>query len=390
MTFFRYYKKNTCEERVMKITIPKETTPGENRVSAVPETVKKMLAANFSVHVQMGAGSKSFIPDELYQKAGATIEANAENSFRDADLVTKVIRPDTQEVSYLKKGAILVAPIFPFANIELVKSLNANNITVFSLDLIPRIARAQSMDILSSMSSIAGYKSIVMAADRAPKLFPMMTTAAGTILPAKVMIIGAGVAGLQAIATAKRLGCVVLAFDTRPIVEEQVKSLGADFVSMETTHEAQDAGGYAKEQSAEFYKKEQDIIHKYIKDADVIVTTALIPGKKPPLLITAEMIREMKEGAVIVDLAAEQGGNCELLEPGKEVVKHNVTLIGLYNLPSMLPVHASFLFSKNVWSFLNYLSPQLADRKFDLNDEIIKGCLIAHNGEIIHPLLKGR
>lgn len=374
----------------MKIAIPKETTPGENRVSAVPETVKKMIAANFTVQVQTDAGRQSLIPDELYQEAGATIAPTVDNLFHDADLVTKVIRPSSEEAAKLKDNSILIAPIFPLANVDLVKQLTAKKITVFSLDLIPRIARAQSMDILSSMSSIAGYKSIIMSADRAPKLFPMMTTAAGTILPAKVMVVGAGVAGLQAIATARRLGCVVLAFDTRPVVEEQVKSLGAEFVSMETTHETQDAGGYAKEQSADFYKKEQEIIRKYIKDADVIVTTALIPGKKPPLLITAEMIREMKAGAVIVDLAAEQGGNTELLEPGKEVVKHEVTLIGLFNLPSMLPVHASFLYSKNVWSFLNYLSTQLAEKKFDLNDEIIKGCLITYNGEIIHPLLKGR
>src|SRR3990167_7018318 len=242
--------------------------------------------------------------------------------------------------------------------------------------LLPRIARAQSMDILSSMSNIAGYKSVILAADYLSKFFPILTTAAGTILPAKVIIVGAGVAGLQAIATARRLGAVVIAFDTRPATEEQVKSLGASFVSLATTHEqTQDHSGYAKEQSIDFYQNEQNILSQYTKDADVIITTALIPGKRAPLLITEKMVSDMKPGSVIVDLAIEQEGNCELSERDKIVVKYNITMIGLTNLPSTVSLHASQLYAKNIWAFLHYILPQIQAGTYDLNDEIIKSCL---------------
>lgn len=376
----------------MKIAVPKEICSNENRVAATPETVTKMLKANLTVCIESGAGLGSFITDQEYQQAGASIAENAASLYSQADVVLKVHRPldenHSRETDLLKTGSVLIAPLYPSQHHELISTLNAKNITAFSLDLLPRIARAQAMDILSSMSNIAGYKSIIMAANCLDKLFPMMTTAAGTILPAKVIVIGAGVAGLQAIATARRLGGVVIAFDTRPIVEEQVKSLGADFVSLETTHEkSQEVGGYAKEQSAEFYQHEQDIIRKYIKEADVVITTALIPGKRAPILITEEMVKEMKHGSVIVDLAIEQQGNCVLAEAGKIVVKHQVTIIGLLNIPSTVPLHASQLYSRNLYHFLNYVLPQLQSGQFDFNDDIIKSCLITHQGKIINSAL---
>lgn len=367
----------------MIVGIPKESTEGENRVAAVPETVSKIINTGMAVHVESGAGVKAYISDEDYQKAGATIIANHDAVLK-SDIVLKVHRPNSAEADALKEQSILIAPLYLSRNPDLQKQLIAKKTTGFSLELIPRIARAQSMDILSSMSNLAGYKSVVMAADHLGKIFPMMTTAAGTIQPAKVIVVGAGVAGLQAIATARRLGGVVIAFDTRPAAGEQVKSLGAEFVTLETSHEAaQDAGGYAKEQTVEFYKHEQESIHKYSKETDVIITTALIPGKRAPILITEAMVKEMKPGSVIVDLAVEQQGNCELSEPGKIVVKHGVTIIGILNLPSTLPVNASQLYSRNVFTFLNYIAPQIKENKFDLNDDIIKGSLTTYNGEIV-------
>jgi H+-translocating NAD(P) transhydrogenase subunit alpha len=380
---------------MIKIGIPKEMMPEERRVAAVPETVAKMIKAQMEVHVEAGAGVLSYITDHDYEQAGATIEREAAPLFSHADIILKVQPPlldeknGSSEIDSMKENATLIAPLYPTRNLDLVAKLNEKKITSFSLELLPRIARAQSMDILSSMSNLAGYKSVIMAADQLGKLFPMMTTAAGTILPAKVIVIGAGVAGLQAIATARRLGGAVIAFDTRPAAGEQVKSLGADFVSLETSHEqAQDVGGYAKEQSAEFYKNEQEIIRKYIKETDVIITTALIPLKRAPLLITEQMVQEMKQGSVIVDLAVEADGNCALSLPGKTVVKHGVTIIGLLNVPSTVPIDASRLYSKNIFTFLNYIAEPLTTAQLDLTDEIIKACLITHKGEIVNPLVK--
>jgi len=366
------------------IGVIKEVMPGETRVAAVPETVNKMIAAKLTVQIQSLAGESAFLSDDLYEKAGAKIIKNADEILQNADVFLKVRPPSLEEASKLKTGSILIAPLAPAKNAELLQQLSAQKVTVFALDLLPRIARAQSMDILSSMSNLAGYKSVILAADYLPKIFPMMTTAAGTITPAKVIVIGAGVAGLQAIATARRLGAVVIAFDTRPAAGEQIKSLGAEFVSMETSHEtAQDASGYAKEQSEEFYRNEQEIIRKYSKEADVIITTALIPGKRAPILITEEMVKEMRPGSVIVDLAVEQQGNCVLSELGKIVTKHHITIIGLANLATTLPVHASQLFSKNLLAFLNYILPQLETQEFDMEDDIIKGCLLLKKGEKI-------
>lgn len=367
---------------MIKVGIPKEILPGERRVAGTPETITKMIKAGLELYVEKDAGLGSYIQDKDFEQAGAKI-TERKSLFNEVDVLLKVNRPlydenlKVHEADLLKNQATLLAPLFLSRYPDLKAKLAEKKTTAFALELLPRIARAQSMDILSSMSNLAGYKSVVLAADHLGKIFPMLTTAAGTILPVKVIVIGAGVAGLQAIATARRLGGVVIAFDTRPVVSEQVKSLGADFVSLETSHEAQDAGGYAKEQSAEFYANEQNIIRRYIKEADVIITTALIPGKRAPILITEEMVKEMRPGSVIVDLAVEQEGNCVLSEPGKIVVKHDITLIGLLNLPSTVPVNASQLYAKNIFTFLNYILPGLQAGQFDTTDEIIKGCLIS-------------
>lgn len=381
---------------MMKIGIPKETLADETRVAAVPETVAKMVKAEMDVTVETEAGLRSYITNSDYEKAGAHIAANAEEVFKQSDVVLKVNRPllnkdkSCPEIEWMKEASTLVAPLYAVRNRDLVSLLARKKINAFSLELLPRIARAQSMDILSSMSNLAGYKSVILASDYLGKIFPMMTTAAGTIQPAKIIVIGAGVAGLQAIATARRLGGVVIVFDTRPAAGEQVKSLGANFVSLEVSHEqSEDTGGYAKEQSVEFYRQEQEIIHKYSQETDVIITTALIPGKKAPVLITEQMVKEMKPGSVIVDLSVEQGGNCELSEPGKIVVKHGVTIIGTQNLPATMPVNASQLYSRNLFTFLSYIVPMMKEGKLDLTDDIIKGCLVTYNGEVVHPLLKG-
>ncbi len=370
----------------MKIGIPKELPP-EQRVASTPEIITKMVQKGRQVLLESDAGEKAFIPNQAYEKAGARLVTRAV-LYEESDLILKVTRPDWQEIELLPEKTILIAP-YSLRHLDELQKLQHKKITVFSLNQLPRLARTQSMDILSSMSSIAGYKSIMLAAHYLGKLFPMMTTAAGTIQAVKVLVLGAGVAGLQAIATARRLGALVLAFDTRPLAEEQVKSLGADFVSLaSSTEETQDAGGYAKEQATAFYQKEQEILRPYLSDADVVVTTALIPGKAAPLLISADMVREMKPGSVLIDLAIEEGGNCELSEPGKISLQHGVRLIGLLNLPSLLPVHASQLYARNLFNFIEYLYPQLEKNEFDYSDEIIKNCLLTHQGEFINPVLQ--
>ncbi len=379
----------------MKVGIPKEILSDEKRVAAVPDTVGKMVKGGMEVLVEAGAGAGSFISDEEYVKAGARIVPATEALFAQSDLILKVQKPiindktKKHEIDMMKEGAYLITFLQPHANLDIVLKLVVRKISAFSMDAVPRISRAQMMDALSSMSTVAGYKAVLLAANSLKKFIPMLSTAAGTVYPAKAVIIGAGVAGLQAIATAKRLGAVVTAFDTRPAVGEQIRSLGAEFAPLEVDHsQAEDAGGYAKEMSAEFYKQEQEIIRKHSKDADIIITTALVPGKPAPTLITEEMVKEMKPGSVIVDLVVEQGGNCAISEAGKEVVKHNVTIIGMVNLPSTIPVHASQLYSRNVLNFLNLLAPDKKDIKLDLNDEIVKGSLITHNGEVPHNGVK--
>ena len=375
----------------MKVGVPKEIQTEECRVAATPETVGKMAKKGFEILIQSGAGQKSFIIDADYQKAGAIITPNAASLYSEADIVLKVQRPiyneeaGKHEVDLLKEGSVLISFLQPASSVDLIQKMASRRISAFSMELIPRITRAQSMDALSSMANIAGYKSVIEAANAFSRFFPLLMTAAGTVTPAKVLVLGAGVAGLQAIATARRLGALVEAFDTRPAVKEQVESLGADFIDMDVSHEeAQDTGGYARELSKEFYDKEKATIHKHLKNADVVITTAQIPGKPAPLLISEEMVKDMKPGSIIVDLAVEQGGNCALSEPGKVVVKHGITIIGRVNVPSLVPVHASQLYSRNMINLLFHLFPKQTPT-LNLEDEITSSSLVTHEGRIRYP-----
>lgn len=372
----------------MKVGILKETSLHERRVAAVPETVAKMVKAGTEVIVESGAGKNSFIEDKEFEAAGAKIMGDAKALLQEANIVLKVNRPSMDEINGMKEGTVWIGFLNPFSSADIIRQLAGRKVTAFAMEMVPRITRAQRMDALSTMSTVAGYKAVLMAANACGRFLPMLTTAVGTVPPAKVIVIGVGVAGLQAIATARRLGAVVTAFDTRPAAGEQAKSLGADFVAMDVAHDqAEDTGGYAKEQSSEFYKQEQDLVRKHSKEADIIITTALIPGKRAPLLITEEMVKEMKPGSVIVDLAVEQGGNCALSEAGKEVVQYGITILGVLNLPSTLPVHASSLYAKNILAFLNLIVPDGKSLKLEMTDEIIKGSMVTHNGEITHPAL---
>jgi NAD(P) transhydrogenase subunit alpha len=367
----------------MRLFVPRETRSGERRVALVPESVKKLVKAGLSVAVEHDAGAGSFLDDRAYVEAGAAVGTDPEASLSEADLVLRVNPPTLREVDRMPPGAMLLAPLSPTRNLDLVRKLIERKVTAFSTDTIPRISRAQAMDTLSSMASIAGYKAVVMAADALPRYFPMLMTAAGTVLPAKVFVIGAGVAGLQAIATARRLGAVVEATDTRPAVKIEIESLGAKYVGVDAGQEAQDAGGYAKALSPEFYLKQAELIARHCATADVVITTALIGGVIAPRLITAGMVDKMKPGSVIVDLAAPGGGNCELTRPG-ETVRHNgVTILAPLNLPSEVAFHGSLLYSRNLTAFV------LAFWKggsftLDLTDDILKEATITHDGRVIH------
>lgn len=373
----------------MKVAVPKEIRTGERRVAIIPDSVKRMVKKGIDVTVESGAGEESMYSDADYEAAGAKIESSVEALFGNADVVLKVNQPDLNpavgknEIDLMREGSALIAILLPLANHDLVKKLAEKKITSFSLDAIPRTTLAQSMDVLSSMSTVTGYSAVLTAAGRLPKFFPMFMTAAGTVAPAKVLILGAGVAGLQACATAKRLGAIVEVFDQRPVVKEQVQSLGGRFVEVATEESAETEGGYAKELSDDYKKRQAELIHKHIVKSDVVITTALIPGKKAPILITGKMVEEMRNGSVIVDLAAEFGGNCELTEMGKEVIKHGVTISGLSNVSSTIPFHASQMFSKNVENYLFHLSDENG-LKMDLEDEITSGSLVTHKGEIVH------
>lgn len=360
---------------MLKIAIPTEITEFECRVAATPETVKKMIATGLSVSVQSGAGEKSSLSDTAFAEAGAEIAKNENALYQNADIILKVARPQSSEVELFPKNAILIGMLQPRIYTDLVESFNSKGVHAFSLDAIPRIARAQKMDALSSQSNIAGYKAVLMGADRLKKMMPLMMTAAGTITPAKVFILGAGVAGLQAIATAKRLGAVVEAFDTRPVVKEQVESLGGKFLEIEmTASDTEDKGGYAKELDEETHKREMELVTKHAKDSDIVITTALIPGKPAPLLITEDAVKGMRAGSVIIDLAAETGGNCALTEKDREASVHGVTIVGHTNLPSLVPNHASSLYSRNILSFLMEICPKGA-LTINLEDEVIGAAL---------------
>jgi NAD(P) transhydrogenase subunit alpha len=366
------------------ISVLKETTPGERRVALTPDAVKRLAGAGASVHVQRGAGEAAGFADEEYRAVGAEIVADAAALRRSADVLVTVYRPAESDVADLKASAVLVGMLQPATNAALIRALAGRKVTAFSLDALPRITRAQSMDILSSMATIAGYKAVLLAATSLPKFFPMLVTAAGTIPPARTLVLGAGVAGLQAIATARRLGAIVQAFDVRPAVKEQVESLGAQFLAADTADlQAEGAGGYAKELSDEQHRRELDLIHQHVTQVDVVICTAQIPGRRAPVLITQAMVQEMRPGAVIVDLAAEGGGNCELTKAGQDVVAHGVTILGPVNLAASVPTHASQMVSRNLLSFLQHLIKD-GSVKLDFQDEITAGACITHAGEIRH------
>ncbi|MBS2015064.1 MAG: Re/Si-specific NAD(P)(+) transhydrogenase subunit alpha [Deltaproteobacteria bacterium] len=371
----------------MKIAVLKETALHEKRVPIVPDSVKRLGQKKIEVVVEAGAGERSLAADADYAKEGAKVEADAAAAIAAADAVMRLRIPTLDEVAKMKEGAVLFAPILPLVNHDLVKALAARKVTTFAVDFIPRTTVAQMMDVLSSQATAAGYHAVVMAAAALPRFFPMLITAAGTIAPATLLVLGAGVAGLSAIGTGKRLGARVEAFDVRKVVKEQVESLGAKFVEVDSNEDAQTAGGYAKEVSEEYKKKQAEAIAKHVAKADAVICTALIPGKKAPVLVTEEMVKSMKPGSVIVDLAAEQGGNCEGSESGKTVVKHGVTIIGNADLPSMVAVHASQMWSRNMEKLLFHVTKDGA-LKLDMKDEITAGCLITHEGAVVQPRVK--
>ena len=370
----------------MKVGVVKETLAGERRVALVPDAVIKLIAAKLEVAIQAGAGSEAFLADEAYQKAGATIISEAQTLLGQSDAVVKVQPPNLDEVGALRSGAILISFLQPSTNGDAVKALARQKVTAFSLELVPRISRAQSMDALSSQAGVAGYKAVLIAANRLGKFFPLLITAAGTVTPARVLVLGAGVAGLQAIATARRLGAVVEAYDVRPAVKDEVKSLGARFVELPLEAQ-QGQGGYAAQQSEEFLRRQRELIGDHVAASDVVITTAAVPGRKAPILVTKDMVARMRPGSVIVDLAADTGGNVELTKPGEAVVTGGVTIDGPRNLASTMPVHASQLFSRNVSTLLLSIVKD-GQPNIDFNDEIVKGSCLTNAGELIHPQAK--
>jgi NAD(P) transhydrogenase subunit alpha len=368
----------------MIVSVPKETASGERRVALVPELAPKLVKTGLQVQIQPGAGLAAGFSDAAYDEKGASL---ADNPFA-ADIVLKVQPPTVDEIRSLKEGATLIGFLQSYTNAAGIRALAERKVTAFAMELMPRISRAQAMDALSAMSTISGYKAVLLAADRLPKLFPLLMTAAGTITPARVFVLGAGVAGLQAIGTARRLGAVVEAYDTRPAAREQVESVGGKFVSLGLEVKDAEVGtGYARAQSEEFYRKQQELMADAVMAADVVIGTAQVLGQRAPVLISAEMVERMRPGSVIVDLAAEQGGNCALTEPGQEVVRHGVLIIGPLNLPSTLPYHASQLYARNVTNYLLYL---LKDGRvqIDREDDMTRGPLVTHGGEIVNDAAK--
>jgi NAD(P) transhydrogenase subunit alpha len=355
------------------VAVPRESGPGERRVALVPDAAARLVAAGFAVSVERGAGADAEFPDSEYEAAGAALTARAE-LFAGADAVVRVGRPSGDEIAELAPGTVLIGFLSPLTDPEGIEQLAARGIVAFAMESIPRISRAQSMDALSSQSTVAGYKAVVLAADRLPRLFPLLMTAAGTVAPAKVLVLGAGVAGLQAIATARRLGAVVSGFDVRPAVREQVESLGASFLDL-GVEGAETAEGYAAELTPEEQARQQEALEERIADMDVVITTALIPGRPAPLLIPASAVARMRPGSVIVDLAAEAGGNCELTEPGSEIEQMGVTIVGYTDLPSQMPYHASQLYARNVSALLLHLAPE-GELVLDFDDEITAGACV--------------
>ncbi len=376
----------------LKISIPKETADHEKRVAVSPDTVKKLVQLDCTVTIEKDAGIASAYTDSAYKDAGAKIAKDYTETLKGADIVLKVQAPNDNELKDTPKNCILIAMLAPFSNDKILKDCAKGKINAFSMEFVPRISRAQSMDVLSSQSNLAGYKSVLDAAEYYPHAFPMMMTAAGTVPPAKVFVMGAGVAGLQAIATAKRLGGVVSATDVRPAAKEQVESLGASFIAVEDEEfkQAETAGGYAKEMSDEYKKKQAELVEKHIAKQDIVITTALIPGRPAPKLVTEKMVKSMKTGSVIVDLAVETGGNCALSKAGAVVSKHDVNIVGHLNIPSRLAADASALYAKNLLNFLNLIIDQeTKELSIDWEDEIIKGVCMTKDGKIVHPNFSG-
>jgi NAD(P) transhydrogenase subunit alpha len=367
----------------IKVAVPKETAEGERRVAMESSVIAKLAKLGAEVLVEAGAGSAAHIPDTAF--TGATIVQSADELYQQADIVLKVQPPSEAEIAQLKAGSVLIGTLQPYKYPERIAALKAKNITAYAMELIPRISRAQAMDVLSSQAAIAGYKAAIMGADLAPRFFPMLTTAAGTIRPSKVIIIGVGVAGLQAIATARRIGAVVEAYDVRSATKEQVQSLGAKFIELGIS--AEGTGGYARELTAEEKQKQQEELAKHIATADVLITTAAVPGRPSPKIIPEATVNGMKSGAVIIDLAAEGGGNCTLTQPGQTIVHNGVTIHAPLNVPSQVPVHASEMYAKNL---LNFLTPMLKDGAYapDFSDEVIAGALLTHEGKIMNESIR--
>jgi NAD(P) transhydrogenase subunit alpha len=366
----------------MKIGIPREIAPGERRVALVPDALAAVKKLGVETMIEAGAGTSAYFADANYEKAGATIATDRDQLFAEADIIAKVQRPTVDEAALLRDGSVLISFLQPATNAQVIKTLSDRLISAFSMDLIPRISRAQSMDALSSQASISGYKAVLIAASSLGKFFPMLTTAAGTIFASKVLVLGAGVAGLQAIATARRLGAMVWGYDVRPAVKEQVESLGAKFLQFELGEkETEDKGGYAKQLSAETQQRQQQWLAEQTKGFDVVITTALIPGRPAPRLITRQTVEQMRPGSVIIDLAAETGGNCEMTDPGKTIDHDGVIIHGPLNLPSTAAVHASQMYARNITSFLALI---VKDGKLaiDPSDEIIRASLVTHQGEV--------
>ncbi len=360
----------------MRVGVPRETGAGERRVALVPESVSKLAVLGVDVAVERGAGESAAFPDAAYEEAGATVVASA----FDAEIVMKIAKPSADELELMRSGAVLIGFLQPLTDREGIARLDKHGVVAFAMESIPRITRAQPIDALSSQATVSGYKAALLAAERLPRFFPMLMTAAGTVAPAKVLVLGAGVAGLQAIATARRLGAVVTGFDVRPVVQEQVESLGATFLELSVRGEETE-GGYAKELTPEQQAQQQHELAERISEFDVVITTALVPGRPAPRLIPATAVEAMRPGSVIVDLAAEAGGNCELTTPGEITVEHDVTIVGLENLPSTMPYHASQLYSRNVTALLQLLVED-GELKLDWSDEIISGACVAGKQEV--------
>ncbi len=366
------------------VYVPKETRTGETRVAVTPETVAKMVKAGLTVQFEAGAGEAAFISDSELGEAGATVAAGRADAMAAADIVLRITAPDAAEAASSKQGALLVALLAPHQNLDVVRALAERRVNAVAMELVPRISRAQTMDVLSSQASIAGYKAVLLAAARLRKYFPLLMTAAGTIKPARVVIMGAGVAGLQAIATARRLGAVVEVSDIREVVKEQVESLGAKFIPLPEREEAGEGeGGYAREMTPEYLREQREIVARHVASADVVICTALVPGRKAPMLVSKEMVEGMAPGSVIVDLAVEQGGNCEVSQPDQDVDHHGVLILGPSNLAATMPTDASQLYARNVWALLE---PMLEDGavKLDLEDEVVAGALLTHEGGVRH------